>query len=67
MKRALLVLALSGVPCMALAQVDRATLNGVVRDSSGAAVPGASVTLTHLASNVTTTVETVGEGSYLAV
>ena len=67
MKRALLVLALSGVPCMALAQVDRATLNGVVRDSSGAAVPGAAVTLTHLASNVTTTVETVGEGSYLAV
>ena len=36
----------------AWAQVDRATLSGIVRDSAGAAVPGATVTVTNLATDV---------------
>ena len=36
----------------AWAQVDRATLSGLVRDSAGAAVPGATVIVTNLATDV---------------
>jgi hypothetical protein len=49
------------------AQVDRATLSGVVRDASGAAVAGATVTLTHVASGRTLRVAASGEGAYQAV
>jgi outer membrane receptor protein involved in Fe transport len=49
------------------AQVDRATLTGVVRDSSDAVVPNARVTVTSLATNVATTVTTSGSGVYLVV
>ena len=34
------------------AQVDRATLSGVVRDTGGGVVPGATVTVTNLATNI---------------
>jgi len=37
---------------IAFAQVDRATLTGVVKDSSGGVVPGATVTVTNLATNL---------------
>jgi outer membrane receptor protein involved in Fe transport len=68
MKRLLLVaVALALVPAAASAQVDRATLTGVVRDASGAVVPKATVQVTHLASNVVTSVETTESGTYLAV
>ena len=47
------------------AQVDRATLTGTVKDSSGAVVPGATVTITGpQAPSVTTT---NGEGTYLVL
>jgi hypothetical protein len=45
-----LVLAVSAP---AVAQVDRATLAGVVRDPSNAVVPQAGVAVTHLATGVT--------------
>src|SRR6266540_3502366 len=49
----------------AQAQVDRATLTGTVKDSTGAVVPGATVTVTGpQAPSVTTT---NGEGTYLVV
>jgi outer membrane receptor protein involved in Fe transport len=51
----------------ASAQVDRATLTGVVRDASDAVVPNARVTVTSLATNVASTVTTNNAGVYLVV
>src|SRR5688500_13989363 len=59
---ALLLWAASG-----FAQVDRATLTGVVRDASDAVIPNAKVTVTSLATNVATTVTTSNGGTYLVV
>src|SRR5262245_27113311 len=56
-----------GLPTMAAAQVDRATLTGVVTDNSGAVLPGASVTLTNLSTNVGSDQTTTGTGSFLFV
>ena len=39
-------------PRFAAAQVDRATLTGIVKDSAGADVPGATLTVTNLDTNV---------------
>jgi len=47
------------------AQEYRATLLGVVTDQTGAAVPGASVTATNIASGVSTATRTNTDGSYL--
>ena len=51
----------------ATAQVDRATLTGVVRDASDAVLPKAKVTVTRLATGVSSTAITSNEGVYLAV
>jgi outer membrane receptor protein involved in Fe transport len=51
----------------ASAQVDRATLTGVVRDASDAVLPNARVTVTSLATNVASTVTTNSAGVYLVV
>ena len=51
----------------ASAQVDRATLTGVVRDASEAVLPNARVTVTSLATNVASTVTTNNSGIYLVV
>ena len=47
-----------------LAQGVIARVEGVVTDTSGAAVPGASVTATHAATNAARTVATDGEGRF---
>ncbi|HVR71026.1 MAG TPA: TonB-dependent receptor, partial [Vicinamibacteria bacterium] len=68
MKRALSALFL--VACaagLAHAQVDRATLSGTVKDSTGAVIPNGTIVLTNLDSNVTTRISTTSEGAYLAV
>jgi hypothetical protein len=49
------------------AQVDRATVTGIVTDKDGAVVPGASVTVTNTATNVASTDLTNTAGSYLIV
>ena len=49
------------------AQVDRATLAGVVRDPSNAVVPKAKVTVTSIATGVASTVTTTSDGTYLVV
>lgn len=67
MKRLMCALMLLCLPASAAAQVDRATLSGIVRDASGAIVPKATVSLTHLSTNVVTTAATTEEGTYLAV
>ena len=51
----------------ASAQVDRATLTGVVRDASDAVLPNAKVTVTSLATNVASTVTTNSAGVYLVL
>src|SRR5947207_15089846 len=61
---ALLMLAL---PTELLAQVDRATLTGTIKDSGGAVVPGAMVLVTNLATNVVSQQQTTETGSYLFV
>jgi len=49
------------------AQVDRATLTGVVRDASDAVLPKARVTVTSLATGAASTATTSNEGVYLVV
>ena len=49
------------------AQVDRATLTGIVKDPSDAVIPGAQVTVTSLATGVVTKVTTNDEGTYLVL
>ncbi len=51
----------------ASAQVDRATLTGIVRDPSDAAVAEAQVKVTSLATNGVVTATTTGDGTYLVV
>jgi outer membrane receptor protein involved in Fe transport len=51
----------------ASAQVDRATLTGIVRDPSDLAVSGAQVKVTSLATNGVVTATTTSDGTYLVV
>ena len=51
----------------AFAQVDRATLSGTVKDASGGVLPGATVTVTHVATNVASTAKTASNGAFLVV
>jgi hypothetical protein len=69
MKRFALVAALLALaaPRAVFAQVDRATVSGVVKDSGGAVVAGASVTVTNLGTNVASQQTTTETGSYLVV
>src|SRR5712671_151280 len=51
----------------AVAQVDRATLSGVVKDTGGGIVPGATVVVTNLATNLESRLVTTETGGYQAV
>jgi outer membrane receptor protein involved in Fe transport len=51
-------------PASTLAQVDRAALTGVVHDSSGATVPGATVKLTPIAGGAERAVKATHTGTY---
>ena len=46
------------------AQVNSARLSGTVLDSSGAAIPGAQITITNVATNITRNLKTNGAGLY---
>src|SRR6476660_1327090 len=69
MKTILSVVALLtlGLPNIALAQVDRATLTGTISDSGGAIIPGATVSITNVATNVASRQQTSASGAYLFV
>jgi outer membrane receptor protein involved in Fe transport len=67
MKTVVLVLTAIALPAIAVAQIDRATLTGVVRDPSNAAIAGATVTVTHLNTGVESRAITSVEGAYLVV
>ena len=49
-----------------LAQVDRATINGTVKDASGAVVPGARVTVTSPSTGLTRETITESNGYFVA-
>jgi outer membrane receptor protein involved in Fe transport len=51
----------------AYAQVDRATLTGIVRDPTDAVINQAQVKVTSLATNAVSTATTTGEGMYLVL
>jgi hypothetical protein len=66
LRRCLLSLSIPAM-CFAVASAQQGstgTLNGVVKDPSGAVVPGATVVVTDMATNVTTTTTTTGAGVY---
>lgn len=50
----------------ALAQVDQGSISGTVRDSSGASIPGAKVTIVNGSTGFTITETTDGSGNYTA-
>ena len=60
------VLLLLTAPAHSLAQLSTATAFGNVTDSSGAAVPGATIVLTQTQTNFTRTVITDSQGEYRA-
>jgi hypothetical protein len=66
MKRLLagMVVFLSLVPSLALAQTTNATLGGTVGDASGARIPGVSVTAANTQTGIVTTVVTNETGAY---
>lgn len=51
-------------PCSSLAQGLFGTITGSVFDATGAMIPGATVTITNTATNVTASVKTNGEGEF---
>jgi hypothetical protein len=60
----LFAIGVGGVPRAAVAQQDTATLVGTVRDPAGAVVPGATVTVTNVRTNVPVKTETDSNGAY---
>ena len=52
------------VPSLGIAQMTRGSIAGTARDSSGAVVPGATVTVTNVATNAAQVVVTDAEGFY---
>lgn len=67
--RLIVILALCGLllallPLVAPAQVSTSSISGLVTDPSGAVIPGAKVTITNQATNVSYTTETTSSGAY---
>ncbi|MGH9174193.1 MAG: carboxypeptidase regulatory-like domain-containing protein, partial [Vicinamibacterales bacterium] len=65
--RALFVLLVLACAATAHAQVDRATLTGIVKDPSDAVIAKAQVRVTSLATNAVSTTTTTADGTYLVV
>ena len=63
-----LLLLITGCVCglTAQAQLSTATLYGTVTDSTGAAVPGATVTITETDTQTVRTIKTESDGAYRA-
>ena len=61
---ACLAMAMALVPTMAWAQATRGSLVGTVTDTSGAQVPGATVTITEVGTNIVTTGVSNENGAY---
>ena len=65
--RALAVTLFLACASSAFAQVDRATLTGIVKDPSDASIPGATVTVTSLATGIASKATANQEGTYLVL
>jgi len=63
-RSALVLLALVASPALASAQEYRATLTGLVNDAQGLALPGVTVTATHVETGTTHHAVTEGNGAY---
>jgi hypothetical protein len=61
----LFVLALFGLPSVALAQIDQARITGVVRDQNNAMIPGATVTVKNERTGETRTTSSKEDGSFI--
>src|SRR5881628_3576829 len=61
---AIVVLIALGTTCLSFAQTSTATILGVVKDASGALVPGVSITVKHIESGLTRTVVSSERGGY---
>ena len=61
----LVVLALGLLPLAADAQVAQAELRGTVADESGGALPGATITATHIETGTARTTVTTATGAYV--
>jgi len=59
------LLALYAFPSATWAQRSAATINGSVRDTTGAVIPQATISLTHTETNVTQTTSTNATGEYI--
>src|SRR6202020_43687 len=64
-RQVVLLLSLCFLPKCVYAQVTTATLSGVVADSSGAIIPGATVTVKNLATKFSRTLPSNGSGFFL--
>jgi hypothetical protein len=58
------LLLLCGLPSFLYGQVDRGTINGTIKDQSGAVIPGVTVTITNVDTGVTGVVTTNSVGFY---
>ena len=64
---AILVLVAFSMAGLGFAQSDLASITGAVKDSTGAVIPGAQVTVTNLSTNLTVQVKTNALGLYTAL
>src|SRR5437762_8302870 len=48
----------------AFAQVDTATIQGTIKDQTGAVIPGAKITLTNEGTSFSVSLQSTGDGSY---
>jgi hypothetical protein len=60
----MIFLAAAFIAATAVAQTIRGTITGAITDSTGAVVPGASATVTHVATGITATAVSNQQGSY---
>jgi hypothetical protein len=63
----LLLLALAGIlalPALSTAQITRGAVSGTVRDATGALVPGASVTVTNMDTNISRSAVSDAQGFF---
>lgn len=62
----LVILGMLTIPLLSFGQSTTGNISGIVKDSAGAPVPGASVTITNPATNYTRTLTTNSEGTFSA-